>query len=108
MEELNKKFKNNYKGFIGDITNNDFVNKSLDEISKLGNIKYLVNCAEKATFKSITHYNNEDIELSLTGLKGMIYCSTKVLKLKKEVDLKIVNIMSSAALNGEKEVIQKV
>ena len=37
------------------------------------------------------------------GLKGMIYCSTKVLKLKKEEDLKIVNIMSSAALKGNKD-----
>lgn len=102
MKELNQMFKDNYRGFIGDIIDADFVRNSINEISKLGNITYLINCAEKACFKSPTQYNNEDIELSLNGLKGMILCSTETLKANNEKNLKIVNIMSSAALKGNK------
>lgn len=103
MEELNQMFKDNYRGFIGDITDSKFVSNSINEISKLGNIIYLINCAEKACFKSPTQYNSEDIDLSLNGLKGMILCSTETLKVKNEDSLKIVNIMSSAALKGNKQ-----
>lgn len=102
MEELDSIFSENYQGFVGDITDSDFVIKSIQEISKLGNIKYLVNCAEKAVFKTPTQYDNNDIDVSLAGLKGMILCSTETLKAKNEQDLKIVNIMSSAALKGNK------
>lgn len=102
MEELDSVFSENYQGFVGDITDSDFVSKSIQEISKLGNIKYLVNCAEKAVFKAPTQYDNNDIDVSLAGLKGMILCSTETLKAKNEQDLKIINIMSSAALKGNK------
>lgn len=102
MEELNQMFKDNYRGFIGDITDADFVSNSINEISKLGNITYLINCAEKACFKPAAQYNNEDIESSLNGLKGMMLCSTETLRVKEEQNLKIVNIMSSAALKGNK------
>lgn len=37
------------------------------------------------------------------GLQGMILLSTETLKVKQEKDLKIVNIMSSAALRGNKQ-----
>ena len=103
MEELNQMFKDNYRGFIGDITDSEFVSNSINEISKLGNIIYLINCAEKACFKSPTQYNSEEIDLSLNGLKGMILCSTETLKVKNEENLKIVNIMSYAALKGNKQ-----
>ena len=101
-EKLDCEFKSNYKSFIGDISNSDFVSNSIKEISKLGKISYLINCAEKACFKMPTEYNNEDINISLAGLKGMILCSTETLKVTKEQDLKIINIMSSAALKGNK------
>ncbi len=103
MKELDKMFKTNYKGFVGDITDSEFISNSINEISKLGNVVYLINCAEKACFKSPTQYNKEDIDLSLNGLKGMILCSTETLKVKNEENLKIVNIMSSAALKGNKQ-----
>ena len=103
MEKLDKMFQENYKGFVGDITDSEFVRNAIGEISKLGNIVYLVNCAEKACFKAPTQYNCEDIELSLNGLKGMILCSTETLKVKNEENLKIINIMSSAALKGNKQ-----
>lgn len=103
MEKLNKMFRDKYKGFVGDITDSKFVSNSINEISKLGNIAYLINCAEKACFKTPTQYNSEDIDVSLNGLKGMILCSTETLKVKNEENLKIVNIMSSAALKGNKQ-----
>lgn len=103
MSELSNTFNENYKGFIGDISDEKFVTNSIKEISELGNIKYLINNAEKACFKAPTQYTKSDIDLSLTGLKGMILCSTEVLKIKEESNLKIINVMSSAALKGNKK-----
>lgn len=103
MKELDLMFTNNYRGFVGDITDENFINKSINEISKLGNIRYLVNNAQKTCFKAPIEYNSEDIEISLDGLKGMILCTTKTLKVKNEQDLKVINIMSSAALKGNKQ-----
>ena len=102
MNALELEYKENYKGFVGDVTDTDFVRQSISEISKLGDIYCLINCAEKATFKKATDYEGKDIDISLMGLKGMIACSTEVLKVKNEKDVKIVNIMSSAALKGNK------
>ena len=101
MDALDAEFTENYKGFVGDISDESFVNTSIREISKLGNISVLINCAEKGVFKRATEYNSKDIDISLTGLKGMILCTTAVLNVKYE-NLKIVNIMSSAALKGNK------
>ena len=102
MDALELEYKENYKGFIGDVTDAEFVKSSINEISKLGNIYCLINCAEKACFKKATDYDYKDVDMSLMGLKGMILCSTEVLKIKEEKDIKIVNIMSSAALKGNK------
>ena len=102
MQGLELEYKENYKGFVGDVSDSEFVKTSINEISRLGDIYCLINCAEKACFKKATDYDAKDIDISLTGLKGMILCSTEVLKVKEEKDLKIVNIMSSAALKGNK------
>jgi len=102
MNALESEYIENYKGFVGDVTDDEFVKSSINEISKLGDIYCLINCAEKACFKKATEYESSDIDMSLMGLKGMILCSTEVLKAKEEKDLKIVNIMSSAALKGNK------
>ena len=93
----------NYKEFIGDISDEKFVENSIVEISKLGNIKYLINNAGEPSFKLPTDYNKEYIEKCFKGLQGMILCSANTLKVKNEQDLKIVNIMSSAALRGNKQ-----
>ena len=50
-----------------------------------------------------TKYEKEDIDKCFKGLHGMILFSTETLKAKEEKDLKIVNIMSSAALRGNKQ-----
>lgn len=103
MKELDNEFPENYKGFIGDITDEEFISNSIKEIASFGNIKYLVNNAQKSCFKNPTEYTSSDIEISLDGLKGMILCSAKTLEIKKEQDVKIVNIMSSAALKGNNQ-----
>ena len=93
----------NYKEFVGDVSDENFVKNSINEISKLGNIKYLINNAGEPSFKMPTEYCKEDIEKCFKGLQGMILCSTNVLKVKNEENVKIVNIMSSAALRGNKQ-----
>ncbi len=102
LEELNKMYPDNHQGFIGNITDEEFIKKTVEDISNLGDIKYLINNAQTAIFKEPTLYEKKDISVSLEGLEGMISLTTKVLKKKKEEDLKIINIMSSAALKGAK------
>ncbi len=93
----------NYKEFIGDVSDEQFVKKTINEISELGNIKYLINNAGEPSFKLPAEYEKDDIEKCFKGLQGMILCSANTLKVKNEQDLKIVNIMSSAALRGNKQ-----
>lgn len=93
----------NYKEFIGDVSDENFVKNSINEISKFGNIKYLINNAGEPSFKMPTEYCKDDIEKCFKGLQGMILCSTNVLKIKNEENIKIINIMSSAALRGNKQ-----
>lgn len=103
MNNLNNIYKDNYRGFIGDISDDEFVKNTIKEISALGNIKVLINNAGECSFKMPTLYNKQDIKNCFKGLEGMILFSTEVLKAKNESDLKIVNIMSSAALRGNKQ-----
>lgn len=93
----------NYKCFVGDVSDEVFVEKSIKEIATLGNIKYLVNNAGEPSFKLPADYNKNDIDKCFKGLQGMILCSANTLKVKDEKNLKIVNIMSSAALRGNKQ-----
>lgn len=93
----------NYKEFIGDISDEGFVSNSIIEISKFGEIKYLINNAGAPSFKLPTLYDKSDIDKCFKGLYGMILCTTNVLKVKLEQNVKIVNIMSSAALRGNKQ-----
>ena len=102
VDNLNNTYKDNYRGFIGDISDEEFVKNSIKEISALGDIKVLINNAGEPSFKMPT-YNKQDINNYFKGLEGMILFSTEVLKAKNENDLKIVNIMSSAALRGNKQ-----
>lgn len=103
INELNEYYTYNHRGFIGDISDEEFVNRTIEEISKLGNIKILINNAGEPSFKMPTEYKKEDIDKCFKGLEGMILFSGKTLKIKEEKDLKIVNIMSSAALRGNKQ-----
>lgn len=103
MSKLNNEFKENYKGFCGDISDEKFITNTINEIKNMGNIKVLINNAGEPSFKIPTEYTKEDIEKCFKGLQGMIIASTQVLRAKEEKDVKIVNIMSSAALRGNKQ-----
>ena len=103
MSKLNNDFKENYKGFCGDISNEEFMTNTINEIKNMGNIKILINNAGEPSFKLPTEYTKEDIEKCFKGLQGMMIASTQVLKAKEEKDVKIVNVMSSAALRGNKQ-----
>lgn len=103
MKVLDNTYRENYKGLIGDISDSNFVKVAINEISNLGDIKILINNAGEPSFKLPTKYEKEDIDKCFKGLQGMILFSTEVLKAKEEKDLKIVNIMSSAALRGNKQ-----
>lgn len=103
MQILDNTYKDNYKGFIGDISDSMFVKNTINEISNLGNIKILINNAGEPSFKLPAEYEKEDIDKCLKGLEGMVLFSSETLKAKEEKDLKIVNIMSSAALRGNKQ-----
>lgn len=103
LNELNKSYPNNHIGFAGNITDEKFVKDAISKICKTGGtLKYLINNASSAVFKSVTQYTETDIKQCMEGLQGMIICSTQVLLATNEKDIKIVNIMSSAALKGNK------
>ena len=89
----------NYKCFVGDVSNEDFINATIDKIASIGNIKYLVNNAGETSFKLPSKYTKSDIDKCFKGLQGMILATTRVLQAKNKEDLKIINIMSSAALS---------
>lgn len=103
MKTLDSTYEDNYKGFIGDVSDEEFIRNTINEISKQGNISILVNNAGEPSFKLPKEYEKRDIDKCFKGLQGMILCSTETLKIKEEKDLKIVNIMSSAALRGNKQ-----
>ena len=69
----------------------------------MGEIKILINNAGEPSFKLPVDYTKNDIDKCFKGLEGMIITSTQVLRAKEEKNLKIVNIMSSAALRGNKQ-----
>ena len=103
MNAMSQEFKENYKGFVGDISDEKFVTETIKSISNIGNISILINNAGEPSFKMPTEYSKSDIDKCFKGLEGMVLCSTEVLKIKNEQNLKIVNIMSSAALRGNKQ-----
>ena len=93
----------NYKCFIGDISDESFVTKTIEEIATTGTIKYLINNAGEPCFKLPIDYTKKDIIKCFKGLEGMILLTANTLKATSEQNIKIVNIMSSAALRGNKQ-----
>ena len=103
LNNMQSQFLSDYKGILGDVSNEKFVIDSIKEISSLGKIVCLINNAGTPSFKMPTEYNSKDVDLCFEGLKGMIYLSTSVLKHMENTGGKIINIMSSAALRGNKQ-----
>lgn len=101
--KLDKQLKDNYKSFVGNVADEQFIKQTIKKILKLGDINALINCAGSPSFKMPTDYTSNDVELCFEGLKGMIYLSANTLKTMEKTGGKIVNIMSSAALRGNKQ-----
>ena len=103
LKIVDKTFSTNYKSFLGNVADESFVISTIKEISKLGNIVALFNNAGTPVFKMPTEYSSNDVDLCFEGLKGMIYLSANTLKVMEKTGGKIINIMSSAALRGNKQ-----
>ncbi len=89
-----------YRAYIGDITDEAFVKESVADIASLGHIDLLINNAGQPSFKVPTAYEAADIDKCLKGLKGMILWTVETLKVCGERDVKIAQIMSTAATRG--------
>jgi NADP-dependent 3-hydroxy acid dehydrogenase YdfG len=105
MRKLNAEFDgefdaDHFRGFVGDITDEDFAQRSLAQISALGHVDLLINNAGQPSFKKPTEYTASDVERCLKGLTGMILWCVQTLKACNETDLKIANVMSTAATRG--------
>lgn len=103
LQKISVKFSNNYKSFCGNIVDEKFVIATIKEINSIGNIVAVFNNAGSPVFKFPTEYTLQDVDLCLEGLKGMILLSANTLKGMEKAGGKIINIMSSAALRGNKQ-----
>ena len=101
--KMNDMFLDNYKSFCGDISDENFVIETINSIKNLGTIVALINNAGEASFKLPKDYNKKDIKTCFKGLEGMILLTSQVLNATNEQNVKIINIMSSAALRGNKQ-----
>ena len=101
MAHVRAEFPDYFLGIAGDLTNPVFVQNAVSRIAQEGHIWALVNCAERAVFKAPADYTSEDLDLSFQGLRSMILTTTEVLKASEEQDVRVVNILSSAARAGK-------
>lgn len=99
--ELSQSFgKDEYRACVGDVSDESFVKNSIAAIRQIGHIDLLINNAGQPSFKVPTAYEGADVDKCLKGLKGMILWSVETLKADDEHDLKIANVMSTAATRG--------
>lgn len=101
QQELAQQWSNEeYVPLVGDISDEAFVQAAVQEASNLGHISLLINNAGQPSFKVPTAYTGADMDRCLKGLKGMMLFSVATLKAVGEKNLKIANIMSTAATRG--------
>ena len=99
--ELGEQFASDkYQAYVGDISDESFVKESVADIAKRGHIDLLINNAGQPSFKVPTAYEAADVDKCLKGLKGMVLFSVETLKATGERDVKIANVMSTAATRG--------
>ena len=97
MKELESEYKENYKGFIGDISDEDFVKNTINEISKIGDIQILINNAGFGTFGEFTKTNlDTELEMIKTNIVG-VHTLTKLF-LKDMVEKDKGYILSSVEM----------
>jgi len=101
QEELSRTFgADEYRAFVGDISDEAFVKDSIAAIKEIGHIDLLINNAGQPSFKKPVDYEAADVDKCLKGLKGMILWTVETLKACGEQNVKIAQIMSTAATRG--------
>ncbi len=98
--------RGSYRGFVGDVSDEDFVKASVADIAKIGHIDLLINNAGQPSFQTPTAYEAADVDKCLKGLKGMILWCVQTLKACDEQNLKIANVMSTAATRRQRQRIR--
>ena len=87
QEELSRTFgADEYRAFVGDISDEAFVKDSVAAIKEIGHIDLLINNAGQPSFKKPVDYEAADVDKCLKGLKGMILWSVETLKADGEQD----------------------
>ena len=101
QEELSRTFgADEYRAFVGDISDEAFVKDSVAAIKEIGHIDLLINNAGQPSFKKPVDYEAADVDKCLKGLKGMILWTVETLKACGEQNVKIAQIRSTAATRG--------
>ena len=99
--ELARRFPaDSYRAFVGDVADEAFVRRAMADIARIGHVDLLVNNAGQPSFKAPVDYEAADVDKCLKGLKGMVLWSVETLRACGERDLKIANVMSTAATRG--------
>lgn len=89
--------------FAGDVSNEEFVQKTVDKIAKTHNIKYLFNNAAVGRFCKAEQNTRKIVDDVLAGsVIGTILMTTKVLPYMRKIEdiCKIVSIISTAGIKG--------
>lgn len=102
LNELKNQLKDDLVFYQGDISDETFVNGFIYDLCQKETVCGLINNACEGFFAPPTQIHDEAIEKSFKGVKGMMLISAALLREKAEKNLKIINILSTAALKGKK------
>lgn len=102
LDSLKKALGEDLSYYQGDISDEDFVNGFMEEVCRTKDLVGVVNNACEGYFAMPVEIHSQHVEKCLKGVKGMMYVSAAALREKSERDLRIVNILSTAAQKGKK------
>lgn len=102
MQDIKDSNINNLHIYAGDVRDEDFVEKTINQITNNYNIEYLINNAGVIWACHFSENTKERLDDLLGCAVGAMLVTAKVLPHMKKNDYgKIINVMSSAALLGK-------